>query len=303
MGKAKAGVADHTTAVQTVAQKTVLLIDPTYAVDQSLSKVLDHAGWRVEHAKDNAAALALVQSRPFDVIISSERTSAKDDLVLLHKIRIVRPHTRMIILTNESTPKDVVEAIRGHAFGLFTRPFELDDLVEMLEAAMKSPSWDDGIEVVSGRPEWLRVYARCDLATADRLTQFVHEIAEDVPDPERGAVGCAFREMLLNAIEHGGHFDPSEYVEISYIRTQRAVACRIRDPGKGFKLEEIPHAAASNPPDEPLRHQGVREAKGLRAGGYGVLLARELVDDVIYSEKGNEVVLVKYLDQDRAPAD
>jgi len=34
----------------------------------------------------------------------------------------------------------------------------------------------------------------------------------------------------------------------------------------------------------------------LRPGGFGMLLAKKLVDDLIYNEKGNEVVLVKYLD-------
>jgi anti-sigma regulatory factor (Ser/Thr protein kinase) len=42
--------------------------------------------------------------------------------------------------------------------------------------------------------------------------------------------------MLLNAIEHGGHFDPSQYVEVAYVRTRKLVLCRIKDPGQGFSL-------------------------------------------------------------------
>ena len=38
-----------------------------------------------------------------------------------------------------------------------------------------------------------------------------------------------------------------------------------------------------------------REAKGMRPGGFGILMSRKLVDDLIYNEKGNEVLLVKYL--------
>jgi anti-sigma regulatory factor (Ser/Thr protein kinase) len=37
----------------------------------------------------------------------------------------------------------------------------------------------------------------------------------------------------------------------------------------------------------------------MRPGGYGVLLARHLVDELLYNEQGNEVMLVKYLDQPR----
>ena len=34
----------------------------------------------------------------------------------------------------------------------------------------------------------------------------------------------------------------------------------------------------------------------MRPGGYGILLAQKLVDELIYNEDGNEVLLVKYLD-------
>jgi len=73
------------------------------------------------------------------------------------------------------------------------------------------------------------------------------------------------------------------------------VICRIKDPGQGFSIEEIHHAAVNNPPYDPIRHAVVREAHGLRPGGFGVLLAKHLVDELIYSEKGNEVLLVKHL--------
>jgi len=44
----------------------------------------------------------------------------------------------------------------------------------------------------------------------------------------------AFHEILLNAIEHGAHFDPSQYVEVAFVRASRMMLCRVRDPGVGF---------------------------------------------------------------------
>jgi anti-sigma regulatory factor (Ser/Thr protein kinase) len=126
----------------------------------------------------------------------------------------------------------------------------------------------------------------------------MEEIA-DLPEREGRDAGVAFREVLLNAMEHGGQFNPEEYVEISYVRTRKMVTCRIKDPGKGFSLQEMKHSALANPPGDPLRHATVREQRGLRPGGYGVLLARHLVDEMLYNEKGNEVFLVKYLGQAR----
>jgi anti-sigma regulatory factor (Ser/Thr protein kinase) len=40
----------------------------------------------------------------------------------------------------------------------------------------------------------------------------------------------------------------------------------------------------------------VREEKGLRPGGLGILMTQQLVDELIYNEKHNEVLFVKYLD-------
>jgi anti-sigma regulatory factor (Ser/Thr protein kinase) len=168
----------------------------------------------------------------------------------------------------------------------------------MVAIAMSSPCWDDGIEVASATPDWINLFVRCDPHTADRLLQFMREIA-DLPEKELHDAGVAFREMLLNAMEHGGHFDPNQYVEISYMRTRKLVACRIKDPGEGFSLEELKHAALANPPEDPLRHALLREQLGLRPGGYGLLLARHLVDELLYNEQGNEVFLVKYLEQAR----
>ena len=108
-------------------------------------------------------------------------------------------------------------------------------------------------------------------------------------------MATAFREILMNAIEHGGHFRADQYVEISYARAKHMVMCRVKVPGEGFTLGEIEHAAVSNPQDDPFRHMASREAKGLRPGGYGVLLTKKLVDDLLYDQKGNEVMLIKYL--------
>jgi len=116
-----------------------------------------------------------------------------------------------------------------------------------------------------------------------------------IPEVDREAVVAAFKEILLNAMEHGGHFDPSQYVEISFVRMRRAVVCRVKDPGEGFSLEELRHAALNSPPGDPIGHLAVREAQGLRSGGFGLLLAKKLVDELIYSEQGNDVLLVKYL--------
>ena len=280
---------------RTFALKNALLVDAAPQISALLLSVLEPGSWIVTSVPDNLSALAVSRAKAFDLIVTSDKTSGREDIELLRQIRRVRPHTRLIILASESTPGDVITSMRERAFSYFSKPFSLETLSQMIHIATEGPCWDDGIEVVSGTPELIRLLARCDVKTADRLVQFLNEVA-DLPDPERNQVAMAFREMLLNAIEHGGLLDPNKYVEIEYVRARHMVTCHITDPGPGFTLDEIPHAAIANPADDPTRHLTLREEQGMRPGGYGVLLAQKLVDELIYGQHGNEVLLIKYLD-------
>jgi DNA-binding NarL/FixJ family response regulator len=278
--------------------RTALVVDANPEVDEVLASALVSNSWCIRRVSNNLAALAFAEATACDLILTSEKTSGKQDVELLRMIRRVRPHIRLIILTDQATPADVIASMRERAFSFFSRPFSSESLASMIRSAAEGPCWDEGIEVLSATPNWIRLAASCDLRTAERLVQFINEIA-DLPDTERDSVATAFREILLNAIEHGAQFNPNEYVEISYVRARHMVMCRVKDPGKGFSLDQIRHSALANPPEDPMRHAAYREEHGLRPGGYGVLLAKELVDELIYDEKGNDVLLIKYLDKAR----
>ncbi|HKW31490.1 MAG TPA: ATP-binding protein [Candidatus Acidoferrum sp.] len=284
---------DPCSCADAVQQKTALVVASGSGIDELLTSVLTTDGWSIQRAVDNQHALSLAITAPFDLIVTGRKMLGPEDVELLHKIRSARARVRLIILTDRFTPGDVISAMRERAFSYFSSPFDARELTEMVRAAMASPCWDDGIEVMSATPAWVRLAARCDLPTADRLVQFLRGVRDpEIPD----GIISAFREVLLNAMEYGGHFDPSQHVEISFLRARRVVACRVKDPGQGFSLEEVRHAAINNPVEDLLSHVAVREAQGLRPGGFGLLLAKKLVDELFYSEQGNEVLLVKYVD-------
>ena len=102
-------------------------------------------------------------------------------------------------------------------------------------------------------------------------------------------------ELLGNAIEHGCD---SQYcrVEFTFIRTSRMLMFHVKDAGPGFSLDDIPHAALNNPPEEPLRHVEYRSQNGMRPGGFGIMMVKQIADELMYNEQGNEVVMIKYLD-------
>jgi len=277
-------------------QRIALVVDSGAEINELLDGVFASEKWNIQRVRDNCAALAAVSANPFDLIITDSKNICRDDLEVIHRMRSIRPHARLIILADRFTPGDVLGAMREGAFSYFSGPFEHWALVEMVREAMDSPCWDDGIEVLSGTPAWVSLAARCDIETANRLVQFLRGVKDpSIPEADREAIVTAFREILINAMEHGGHFDPSRYVEISFVRASRAVTLRVKDPGQGFSLEELRHAAINNPVGDHFGHVAAREEQGLRPGGFGLLLARKLVDDLIYSEKGNEVLLIKYI--------
>lgn len=274
--------------------KAVLMIGDDPDVKNELSQLLVPEGWTIHKSRDPEEALALVEEYPIDLVVTSRATSGKEDVELLRRIRRMKAHTRVIILTDESTPEDVIASMREHAFGYLSKRFSEETLADTIHRVLETPAWDDGIEVISATPQLISLAVRCQIVTAERLLQFLSEIT-DLPASECHDVGIAFREMLLNAMEHGGNFDPDKYVEVCYVRTKHVLMARIKDPGDGFTLDEVRHAAIGNPPDDPLAHVKRRNDEGMRPGGYGVLVAKHLVDELIYGEKGNEVLLVKYL--------
>jgi anti-sigma regulatory factor (Ser/Thr protein kinase) len=218
-------------------------------------------------------------------------------LDLLHRIGEQCPSTPVVVMTAQNTSENLIRALREKAYAYFSKPFSPAAVVEMIESALHMPAGQDEIEVLSARPGWIALRLRCKMETADRLARFLREIQLGLTDEEQDDVAFAFRELLINAVEHGGKLDPEKKVEVACIRLGGVILYYIRDPGKGFSFEDLKHAAVAHPAGDAVSHIGVRQAAGLRPGGFGILLTRNIADELVYNEKGNEVLLVKYTAQ------
>ena len=148
--------------------------------------------------------------------------------------------------------------------------------------------------MVSAKPEWLALRVRCGLIAAERLLQYGYELKLNVPDAVRDTILHSFRELLLNAMEHGGRLNPLAKVDVGYLRTERMILYYIRDPGPGFDSAKA-IAEGKVWAEDPLAGIATRVEKGLRAGGLGIHLANQMLDSLVYNEFGNEVVLIKHL--------
>jgi DNA-binding response OmpR family regulator len=276
--------------------KRILIVDDDPDVHGLLRAALDAPDRKIESAYDGHGALRLVANTPYELVLTSLELPGLDGMTLLERIHEVRPDTRVVVMTVASTPDNIVRAIRDRAFSYFSKPFTVNAVAEMAERALSGTDAEDDIQVLSARPHWLGLRVRCKLETAGRIVQFISELGVGLPAAEKERVTTAFREILLNAIEHGAGSDPDKRVFITYVRTKRAALYYVRDPGKGFSFEHLEHAAVSNPQDSPVEHAEIREKLGMRPGGFGIMMTRQLVDDLIYNEHGNEVLLIKYMD-------
>jgi CheY-like chemotaxis protein len=279
------------------ARRRILIVDDDRGLRLVLSALLDDAGHTVDQAVDGRDALHRLQSGGFDIVLLDIGLPDMSGLDVLAHARGLASPPLVIMMTADDTPETLLAAVRQQAYRYLRKPFAPAAIVELIDDAMlTAPSAALSIEVVSARPEWVELVAPCVLEMADRIQSFVMQLETSLPEPVRESVAQAFREMLTNAIEWGGKLDPQRKVRISCVRAKRLLLYRIADPGEGFNIDKLRHAAISNPKDAPLEHALVREKEGLRPGGLGLMMTRSLVDELIYNEARNEVVLIKYLD-------
>ena len=274
----------------------VLIIGSHTAISREIGRVLTAAHLPTVCAAGPADALKRLRARRFDVVITSADSDIDENLALLEEMRSIRPDLKCIVLAQHSTPDKVIAALRARVFGCFTPPFDTQEIATLVAKAASDNQSRDDIEILSARPGWVSIRANCRLVTAERLLSFAKELSAQLPEDKRQEIIQAFREILMNAMEHGAKFNPEQVVEVNAIRTARTMVFRVRDPGTGFQKESLSHAAVGNPASDPTAHILLRKEQGMRAGGYGLLLASGTVDELIYNATGNEVILIKYLD-------
>ena len=278
------------------AARHVLVVDDDGALRHAISAMLAQAGYQTEQASDGPEALRKLQQQPVDLLLLDIGLPGMNGLDVLAQTRKQATPPRVVMMTADDTPETLLKSFRGQAHRFIRKPFAPRRIVEVVNDVLEAhPDVSLPIEVVSACPEWVEIVAPCSLEVGDRVREFVMQLDSTLPDDVRESVAQAFRELLTNAIEWGGHLDPGRMVRISCLRTKRMLLYRIADPGEGFDISRLAHAAISNPDDDPLAHDRVRQEMGLRPGGLGLVMTKAFVDEIIYNEKRNEVVLVKYL--------
>jgi CheY-like chemotaxis protein len=275
----------------------ILVADDDRTTRLLLSETLRAEKYTVVTASDGAEALKKLKGNKCDLTLLDIWMPKMNGLEVLASLKKSKANPKVIVMTSDDTPETLLSAIREQAYQYVSKPIEPKALVALVHESLAKKSAVLPIEVISARPEWVELSVPCSLEVAERIEGFMARLKTGLPEEVQRSVAQAFHELLLNAIEWGGKLDVNRRVRISYLRAKRMLLYRIADPGPGFKMADLDHAAITHQPDEPTKHDEVRQKMGLRPGGFGLLLAQANVDELLYNEARNEVVFVKYFDE------
>ncbi|HUI40524.1 MAG TPA: response regulator [Terriglobia bacterium] len=273
----------------------ILVVEDDPQVRDLMCQMLATAGLPAEAAGDGAEALERLRGEHFDLVLLDIGLPGLDGLAVLERLHELDGPPRAIMVTGDDAPGTVLRAARAQACRYVTKPIDMHVLLELVREVLEQGGPPPPIEVVSAKPDWVELLIPCTIEAAERSESFLAAIQSGVPREVAESINKAVHELVLNAVEWGGRFDPTRRVRIACVRTHRVILYRISDPGAGFQFNHLAHAALSNPPDQPAEHQRVRADLGMRPGGFGILMARALADELVYNEAQNEVLLIKYL--------
>src|SRR3984957_20561101 len=117
--------------------KHLLLVEDESSLRQVIAEQLADRGYHVEQADSGEAALAHLADFAFDVIVTDLRLPGIDGSAVVDAAVERYPDIVAIVVTGYGTVKDAVEAIKRGAWDFVSKPFQIDELLHVLDAALE----------------------------------------------------------------------------------------------------------------------------------------------------------------------
>ena len=292
----------------------LLVVDDDAPTRRLLSAALAAENlYEVVTARSVEEALAFYYtSAGFNLIITDLSMPQTCGIELIHKIRNTGASIPILVLSSIQSDQSIAQALEAGADDYLQKPVDLRELrgtvAYLLERYFKShecaadreshinfPAGDPAVPttVVRNLEEgtFVELSGLSDPVQAERFQRFANRVLSSfLGEKERGELRLALEEIVRNAIEWGNRNDPSKKLRLSYCLLTDRITFRVEDEGKGFDPTGL-----KDPSLNPQAHIHERRASGKRMGGWGLFLARKMVDDVTFNRKGNIVFLTKYL--------
>lgn len=115
----------------------VLVVDDHAAARESMAEVLRQAGHEVEACASAAEALRRVEKRPHDVVVTDLQMPGMSGLELVRALAARAGDLQMVMVTAHATIPSAVEAMRHGVFDYIEKPFNADQLEQVVERALR----------------------------------------------------------------------------------------------------------------------------------------------------------------------
>jgi CheY-like chemotaxis protein/anti-sigma regulatory factor (Ser/Thr protein kinase) len=273
----------------------VLVAEDDLRIRTVLDRLLGAAGYYVKACVNGREALeaflaALEQGEDFDLVVTDINMPEMGGEELLRLIKAKAPAVPVIVLTARTDPEIVTECFKGGAYRYLRKPFTGDDLREVVESALAEArnETDSAIATIDDEG-WVELTAPSKQEYLDRFHDFCDTlIASRLDERAKNELKIAVQELGQNAIEWGNALDVKSRIRLSYRLLEDRILIRIADEGAGFDPRTVP-----DPTIDPIALIEQRESRGKRPGGFGIHLARRVMDTVNYNDTGNIVTMEK----------
>ena len=116
----------------------ILIIEDDASTSSALQKVLRDDGYLVEAVDRGDAGLQRALTETFDIVITDLRLPGTDGLQLVAQLHTAKPKLPIILMTAHGTTETAIEATKLGAYEYLLKPFEADELFDLVAAAVKS---------------------------------------------------------------------------------------------------------------------------------------------------------------------
>jgi DNA-binding NtrC family response regulator len=115
----------------------VLLLDDEPIVGKRLGPALVKIGCEVEVFQEPVAALARIDQKAFDIVVTDIRMDEMDGMQVLEYVKEKSPRTKVVMITGYAMIALAREAMEKGAFDFIAKPFKPDDLRRVIAGAAK----------------------------------------------------------------------------------------------------------------------------------------------------------------------
>lgn len=115
----------------------ILVVDDEISMREFLAILLEREGYATSLAADAEAALKLLESEEFALVISDVNMPGLSGIRLLERIKQISPETAVLLITAFSTAEQAVEAMKLGAYDYIAKPFKVEEIKVLVRNALE----------------------------------------------------------------------------------------------------------------------------------------------------------------------